>query len=262
MMKKICICLAFVLIAAVGTPALAQEAGTLGLGVMLTLEQRDLQFDSYSNSKGVGAGVTNQMDRFYDYDEETHLIAIQGIWQVTDWFAARGILGLSDYVEKASYFGDQGYSNYQIKDDFKDVQYGLGLDFCGPVTDKLSLGLSITGIAGYHRDATIDIPAPANASRQDIDVERYSIDVFPKAIYDMGALDLWVGPTYTMVNVKSEITTYTAAGNIYETLKLKEDKPVGARLGASYTFSDNVKGSLEIGAINATNAAVALTYFF
>ncbi|MEW5733688.1 MAG: hypothetical protein AB1921_02475 [Thermodesulfobacteriota bacterium] len=262
MMKKICFCMAFVLVAAIAAPAMAQDAGKIGLGVMLTLEQRDLKFDSYSNSQGVGAGVITEMDRFYDYNEETHLLALQGSYGVTDWFTVRGILGLADYLVKADYFGTQGYSNYQIKDDFKDVQYGLGLDFAGPVTEKLSLGVSITGIMGYHREATTDIIPPANSSRQDISVERYTVDVFPKAIYDLGKLDVWAGPTYTMSNVKAEITTYTAAGNVYETLKLKEDKPVGLRLGASYAFSDNVAGSLEIGAINATNGAVSLTYFF
>lgn len=256
--RVIMVCLLAVLVC--GTASAADDY-TLGLGLQLDYADRDLTYDNLTGAfvtqvdKAIAENATN-------YAETLRELYLVGTWKPADYFKLQGLIGFGDYKMKGSYYGNTaGYFPYEFKDDPKDILFGINADFRGPVADKWLLGLSVAGRLQYYRDGTNSLALPGNATNYDSDIKRWSVDVFPKVIYDFEKLDVYAGPTYTMVRATLENKIYTAGGGIIESdLDLKEDKPWGVRIGAEIPFADNFLGIIEFSGVGFTGGTASLSY--
>lgn len=256
-------------LALAAAPALAAEK-TFGLGLQFDTGARDMAFDEFTSSLGkLTAAEITQMEKFYDYKETYHSIALLGTWNINSNFTARAILGLSDYELKGDYFGDQSnaFVGFKMSDDYSDFIYGLELDFKGPITDSWAVGLSLAGKAISYRDGSYSINGtqvlPGGAvTRVDVDTQKWAIEFFPRVIYTGKKVDLYIGPTYTMANAEMEVRQYTTAGVTTSTLTLEEEEPWAVRVGICLPLGQNIKTDIAVNFLGTTGATISASYGF
>ena len=268
-MKLSRIALALLFVALTCSPALAGDKTTWGLGLQIDYGSRDMAFDDMTSSQGaVTSQDIAQMEHYYKYTEAYHTVGLVGSWLVTNNITLKGTIGFSDYDLKADYFGTlAGYDSYKFTDDFSDLAYGLCVDFVGPVSDSLALGLSVSGQLVDYRDGAFSVNGMqvvpgGTVSRVDADVERWNVEIFPRAIFTGKKLTFYIGPTYTKAGAKLEVRTYTTAGRYTDTIKLEEDNPWAVKAGVHVPLTREMAADLSLSLMGTTGATVGISYFF